>query len=69
VGALAIVFAFVSPLIGLVLGIVAIVLGHNSKQKGERHGDTAFYLGIGAVALSVLWIVVGLIFVATMFPF
>jgi hypothetical protein len=50
-----------SPVLGIILGVVAIALGYQAKKEGRHHGETAFRLGIAAVIIGpivfviVLW--------------
>lgn len=60
-GIVGLVLAFLMPLIGMILGIVAMV---QSKKAGAKNGIALTAVILGAV-FSVLWIIVGIIMTIT----
>ena len=79
VGVIGLVFAFCCSLLGLVLGVVAIVLGRISRREiaatgGAQSGDglakAGLVLGIVDVVIAVALIIVGIVLSASGFdPF
>ncbi|MFQ6106819.1 MAG: hypothetical protein ACE5QF_04440 [Thermoplasmata archaeon] len=47
---------FMLPLVGVVLGILAIPLGSVALHRREKHGMTGIALGVLGLILGLLWI-------------
>lgn len=66
VGILAIILAFFTGgLLGIILGFIAIYLGSKAKKEGRQYGNGAFILGILAVVISIIWLIIALVILAT----
>lgn len=65
-GILSIIFALFMPIVGLILGIVAIAIGSSAyRETQESRAKTGKTCGIVGLVISVLWIVIAIIFSAT----
>ena len=65
-GILSIIFAFIMPIVGIILGIVAIAIGSSAyRETQESRAKTGKTCGIVGLVISVLWIVIAIIFSAT----
>jgi uncharacterized membrane protein len=66
-GVIGVVAAFLLPLLGLILGIVAIVMsGGRAKGSGRPwQGSAGFWLGVAAVVASVAMMVLTGILIAS----
>lgn len=55
----AIVIAFLSPLFGIIFGVVAIIIGKKTmSEKKSKMAYAGFWLGIAAVAIGIaLWVI------------
>jgi predicted nucleic acid-binding Zn ribbon protein len=50
-------FLFV-PLVGIILGIVAIALGSSASSQGDKNGGAGIALGITSLILSIIaWVI------------
>ncbi len=54
-GIISIVMAFFMSVIGLIMGVVAVYLGNQDKQKGLLKADTGVKLGIVGSILAVVF--------------
>jgi hypothetical protein len=52
-GIIGVIFAFLIPIIGLVLGIVSVALGAVARRNGNRSGQTTAGLLLGVLAIVV----------------
>ncbi|MCR5583321.1 MAG: zinc-ribbon domain-containing protein [Eggerthellaceae bacterium] len=65
-GILSIIFAFIMPIVGIILGIVAIAIGSSAyRETQESRAKTGKTCGIVGLVISILWIVIAIIFSAT----
>ena len=68
-GILSIVMALFINFIGLILGVVAVYLGNQDKQKGLAKAETGVKLGIVAIVLAIVIIAANLIWASLIFGF
>jgi hypothetical protein len=61
---LSIVFAFLSPVIGLILAIVGIYLGKQGQREGQLKADKAVTIGYVGLVLSVIMLVINYVVLA-----
>jgi hypothetical protein len=55
-------FLFI-PLVGIILGIVAIALGASASGQGDRNGSAGVILGVLSLILSIVVWIIGLMFI------
>lgn len=53
-------FAFLSILLGLIMGIFAVILGHRVKKEGDNFGNYGMIIGAVTIISSIiifLWVI------------
>ncbi len=61
-GGLALIFAFLSPIVGIILGIVSIIVASNGDKYLRNDGIIAIVISIAVVAVRILffWLLLAL---------
>lgn len=67
-GIIGLIISFFVPIVGIILGIIAMVMGNGLKST-SKYANIGFILGIVAIILSVIMWIVSAVLLASMFSF